>query len=208
MLQMARDLKPSIVRFGGNFTSGYHWRDGIGPREKRVSELNLAWGIPEYNTFGTDEFLRFCELIHAQPQIALNLGTGTPEEAADWVKYVNEHWADKRGGLLVGTGQRTVGQLEYRLSNARADRRTHAPLQRGCAKGGPQCPPHSDGSGSRPLSGMERRAARQSAGNFQLSFHAFCGDAPTAVQLETRQTTSSLRPPLPCRSAWAGNLTR
>ncbi len=42
MLQMARDLKPSIVRFGGNFTSGYHWRDGIGPRDKRVSGLNLA----------------------------------------------------------------------------------------------------------------------------------------------------------------------
>ncbi len=109
MLQMARDLKPSIVRFGGNFTSGYHWRDGIGPRDKRVSELNLAWGIPEYNTFGTDEFLRFCELIHAQPQIALNLGTGTPEEAADWVKYVNEHWAEKRGGLLWELGNELWG---------------------------------------------------------------------------------------------------
>ena len=84
-LRLARDLKPSVVRFGGNFTSGYHWRDGIGPMDKRVGRLNLAWGIPEYNTFGTDEFLRFCEVVHAQPQIALNLGTGTPEEAADWV---------------------------------------------------------------------------------------------------------------------------
>jgi len=109
MLQMARDLKPSIVRFGGNFTSGYHWRDGIGPRDQRVSELNLAWGIPEYNTFGTDEFLRFCELVHAQPQIALNLGTGTPEEAADWVKYVDEHWAEKRGGLLWELGNELWG---------------------------------------------------------------------------------------------------
>jgi len=109
VIQMARDSKPSVVRFGGNFTSGYHWRDGIGPRDKRVGRLNLAWGIPEYNTFGTDEFLRFCELVHAEPQIALNLGTGTPEEAADWVKYVDEHWGNKHGGLLWELGNELWG---------------------------------------------------------------------------------------------------
>ena len=109
VIRMARDLKPSVVRFGGNFTSGYHWRDGIGPRDKRVNMLNLAWGIPEYNTFGTDEFLRFCELVNAQPQIALNLGSGTPEEAADWVRYVDEHWGDKKGGLLWELGNELWG---------------------------------------------------------------------------------------------------
>lgn len=109
VIQMARDSKPSVVRFGGNFTSGYHWRDGIGPRDKRVGRLNLAWGIPEYNTFGTDEFIRFCELVHAEPQIALNLGTGTPEEAADWVKYVDEHWGNKHGGLLWELGNELWG---------------------------------------------------------------------------------------------------
>ena len=109
VVAMARDLKPSVVRFGGNFTSGYHWREGIGPRDKRVSEINLAWGIPEYNTFGTDEFLRFCELVHARPQIALNLGTGTPEEAADWVKYVDDKWGDKRGGQLWELGNELWG---------------------------------------------------------------------------------------------------
>jgi alpha-L-arabinofuranosidase len=109
MIAMARDLKPSVVRFGGNFTSGYHWQDGIGSRDKRVGRVNLAWGIPEYNTFGTDEFLRFCELVHAQPQIALNLGTGTPQEAADWVKYVDDHWGDKQGGLLWELGNELWG---------------------------------------------------------------------------------------------------
>lgn len=109
VLELARELKSPIVRFGGNFTSGYHWRDGIGPRDKRVSMLNLAWGIPEYNIFGTDEFLRFCELIGAQPQIALNLGTGTPEEAAGWVKYVNEHWKGQHGGLLWELGNELWG---------------------------------------------------------------------------------------------------
>jgi alpha-N-arabinofuranosidase len=99
MVALAKEMKTPLVRFGGNFTSGYHWRDGIGPRDKRVSMLNIAWGIPEYNQFGTDEFLRFCELIGAQPQIALNLGSGTPEEAADWVRYVNEHWPTHKGLL-------------------------------------------------------------------------------------------------------------
>jgi alpha-L-arabinofuranosidase len=109
VLQMARDLHSPLARFGGNFTSSYHWRDGVGPLDKRVSMLNLAWGIPEYNTFGTDEFLRFCQLIGAQPQIALNLGSGTPEEAADWVRYVNEHWGDHRGGLLWEMGNELWG---------------------------------------------------------------------------------------------------
>jgi alpha-N-arabinofuranosidase len=90
-VRMAKEMHTPLVRFGGNFTSGYHWKDGIGPEDKRVSMLNIAWGIPEYDTFGTDEFLNFCKLIGAEPQIAVNLGSGTAQEAADWVKYVNEH---------------------------------------------------------------------------------------------------------------------
>jgi len=112
MIAMSRDLKTPIVRFGGNFTSAYHWRDGVGPRDQRVSMLNAAWGIPEYNQFGTDEFLRFCQLIGADPQIALNLGTGTPQEAADWVQYVNAHWADHSGGLLWELGNELWGDFQ------------------------------------------------------------------------------------------------
>jgi len=112
MVAMARAMKSPIVRFGGNFTSAYHWRDGIGPLDKRMSMLNVTWGIPEYNQFGTDEFLRFCELVGAQPQIALNLGTGTPEEAAEWVQYVNAHWADKSGGLLWELGNELWGNFQ------------------------------------------------------------------------------------------------
>lgn len=109
VVQMARELETPLVRFGGNFTSSYHWKNGIGPRDQRRSQSNLAWNIPEYNTFGTDEFLRFCKLIGAQPQIALNLGSGTPEEAAEWVKYVNHHWGDKKGGLLWELGNELWG---------------------------------------------------------------------------------------------------
>lgn len=112
VIAMARDLDSPLIRFGGNFTSAYDWRDGIGPRDKRVSKLNVSWGIPEYNTFGTDEFLEFCKLIHAQPQIALNLGTGTPQDAAAWVKYVDQHWGNHKGGLLWELGNELWGDFQ------------------------------------------------------------------------------------------------
>jgi alpha-N-arabinofuranosidase len=112
VIAMARDLHSPLIRFGGNFTSAYDWRDGIGPRDKRVSKLNVSWGIPEYNTFGTDEFLEFCKLIHAEPQIALNLGTGTPQDAAAWVKYVDQHWGNHKGGLLWELGNELWGDFQ------------------------------------------------------------------------------------------------
>jgi len=86
--------------------------------------LNTAWGIPEYNQFGTDELLRFCELVGAEPQIALNLGTGTPAEAADWALYVNQHWRNKSGGLLWELGNELWGdfQVGYPTLEKVADR--------------------------------------------------------------------------------------
>ncbi len=112
VVAMARELDSPIVRFGGNFTSAYNWRDGIGPEDKRVSVENVSWGIPEYNTFGTDEFLDFCKLIHASPQIALNLGTSTPAEQAAWVRYVDQHWNDGHGGLLWEMGNELWGDFQ------------------------------------------------------------------------------------------------
>ena len=105
---MAKAMETPLVRFGGNFTSSYHWKNGIGERDKRVSMLNLAWGIPEYNTFGTDEFLHFCSLIGAEPQFALNLGSGTPQEAADWVRYIYAQW-HQRNGLTWELGNELWG---------------------------------------------------------------------------------------------------
>ena len=105
---MAKAMDTTLVRFGGNFTSSYNWRNGIGPRDKRISMMNLAWGIPEYNTFGTDEFLHFCSLIGAEPQFALNLGDGTPQDAADWVRYIDQHWHN-HSGLLWELGNELWG---------------------------------------------------------------------------------------------------
>lgn len=108
MVSLAKAMHTTVLRFGGNFTSAYHWLDGIGPRDKRVSMRNIAWGIPQYNQFGTDEFLQFCKLIGAEPQIALNLGSGTPKEAAAWVRYVDQHWAP-HSGLLWELGNELWG---------------------------------------------------------------------------------------------------
>ncbi|HXM99998.1 MAG TPA: alpha-L-arabinofuranosidase C-terminal domain-containing protein [Candidatus Dormibacteraeota bacterium] len=127
VIAMAKAMKTPIVRYGGNFTSAYNWRDGIGPRDKRVNMLNMSWGMPEYNTFGTDEFLRFCQLIGAQPQIALNLGTGTPQQAAEWVQYVNSRWGDKSGGLLWELGNELWGNFQVGYPTiGRAGARTKA----------------------------------------------------------------------------------
>lgn len=77
-----------ILRWpGGNFASGYHWRDGIGPRDERPRRLDLAFGAYDSNRFGTDEYLELCRLTGAEPFITVNMGSGTVEEACRWVEY-------------------------------------------------------------------------------------------------------------------------
>ena len=79
-----------IVRYpGGNFVSGYRWRDGVGPRDERPARLDLAWHALESNHFGTDEFIRFCRLLEAEPFLVVNCGDGDLREARDWLEYCN-----------------------------------------------------------------------------------------------------------------------
>lgn len=109
VVRMARAMDMTELRLGGNFSSYYHWRDGIGPLDKRVVMKNIAWGIPEYNNFGTDEFLKFCKLVHAEPQFDLNMGSGTPQEAAEWVKYIRAHY---QGPLILEMGNELYGKWQ------------------------------------------------------------------------------------------------
>jgi len=90
VLDAARQLKVTVLRWpGGNFSSNYHWKDGIGPRDKRPPRLEMAWGTVESNRFGTHEFLQYAEIMGTEPYICANLGTGTWEEAQQWVEYCN-----------------------------------------------------------------------------------------------------------------------
>jgi alpha-N-arabinofuranosidase len=86
---LAASRLPLLRWPGGNFVSGYHWEDGVGPLEQRPTKPNYAWGGVEPNLFGTDEFIAFCRAVGAEPMICLNAGSGTPEEAARWIEYCN-----------------------------------------------------------------------------------------------------------------------
>ena len=90
IIDALKALKVPLVRWpGGCFADTYHWRDGIGPKSNRPSTINAHWGGgTEDNSFGTHEFLEFCELIGAEAYINLNVGTGTVQEASDWIEYV------------------------------------------------------------------------------------------------------------------------
>ncbi len=85
-----RRLRMPLIRYpGGNFASGYHWRDGVGPVAERPARLDLAWHNIETNRFGTDEFIEFCRLVGTEPFLVVNCGDGDMREARDWVEYCN-----------------------------------------------------------------------------------------------------------------------
>jgi len=101
VIDATRGLGVTLLRWpGGNFVSGYNWKDGIGPRDQRPVRPEGAWGSVEPNTFGTDEFLRYCEKLKIEPYICINAGLGTIEDARNWVEYCNEkrdtYWAQQR----------------------------------------------------------------------------------------------------------------
>ncbi len=90
VIEKIKELSPPVLRWpGGNFASGYHWMDGIGPKENRPKKLELAWQTIESNRFGTDEFIELCRRIKSEPYICANLGWGSPEEATNWLEYCN-----------------------------------------------------------------------------------------------------------------------
>ena len=94
-------LRVPILRWpGGNFVSGYHWEDGVGGKDQRPRRFDTAWFAVEPNRFGANEFIEYCRRLRAEPYLCINLGTGTIEEAANWVEYCNgvenTHYANLR----------------------------------------------------------------------------------------------------------------
>lgn len=101
VLERIRDLHVSHIRYpGGNFVSGYDWKDGIGPKESRPRRLDLAWHTVESNRFGIDEFVDWSRKAGTKIMGAVNMGTGTPKDAAQLVEYCNypsgTAWSDLR----------------------------------------------------------------------------------------------------------------
>lgn len=101
VIELVKELGISIVRYpGGNFLSGYNWKDGVGNKESRHPRLDLAWHSLESNQFGLDEFMRWCEYSMVEPMMAVNLGTGNLKDALELLEYTNVEskslWADCR----------------------------------------------------------------------------------------------------------------
>ncbi|MHC4624723.1 MAG: alpha-L-arabinofuranosidase C-terminal domain-containing protein [Planctomycetota bacterium] len=89
-LKLLRELNAPVYRWpGGNFVSGYDWRDGVGERDKRPPRKNPAWTGVEHNDFGLDEFIVFCREVGAEPLIVVNSGFGDDHSASQEVEYVN-----------------------------------------------------------------------------------------------------------------------
>jgi hypothetical protein len=116
VLEAARELAPTMIRWGGCLSSFYRWREGVGPLERRVPMVNLLWGGVEPNLVGTHEFVDLCRRVDALPLLAVNFEsdgrerwahpptggprTAGPEEAADWVAYCND--PDNPGRIANG----------------------------------------------------------------------------------------------------------
>ncbi len=108
------ELQMTIMRYpGGNFASGYHWEDGVGPRDDRPTVRELAWQSIETNALGTDEFIKLCRKMSWEPMLAVNLGTGSPEEARNWVEYCNSAPGTQYADQRVGNGSKDPYGVKY-----------------------------------------------------------------------------------------------
>lgn len=116
VLEALKKLKVPVLRWpGGCFADTYHWKDAIGPKDKRKPISNTAWGnVREDNSFGTHEFLDFCEMIGAEPYLAINMGGGTVQEAVDWVQYVNHaNGSSYLTDMRLQNGRGTPWKVKY-----------------------------------------------------------------------------------------------
>jgi alpha-L-arabinofuranosidase len=114
VLKATGDLHVTLLRWpGGNFSSNYNWRDGIGPRDERPARLEMAWGTIESNRFGTHEFLTYCEMLKTEPYLCANFGTGTWDEAQQWVEYCNSSGETATTKLRRKNGRQEPWKVKY-----------------------------------------------------------------------------------------------
>ncbi len=110
-----KKLNIPVLRWpGGCFADEYHWRDGIGPRDKRPRRINTIWGgVIETNAFGTHEFLDLCEMIGADAYIGGNVGSGSPQEMMEWVEYITSDSDSALANLRRQNGREKPWKLAF-----------------------------------------------------------------------------------------------
>ncbi|MHC4889141.1 MAG: beta-L-arabinofuranosidase domain-containing protein, partial [Planctomycetota bacterium] len=113
-LKLLKELNAPMYRWpGGNFVSGYDWRDGIGDRDKRPPRTNPAWTGVEHNDFGFNEFIRFCRLVGAEPLVTVNTGFGDAYSAAAQLEYSNGSTDTLMGSLRAKNGELEPFNVRY-----------------------------------------------------------------------------------------------
>lgn len=115
VLEALRELHIPVLRWpGGCFADDYHWQDGIGPQENRTLISNNNWGgTMEDNSFGTHEFLDYCELLGTKPYVSGNVGSGTPEEMAKWVEYMTSNSSSTVANIRRANGRDKAWKVNY-----------------------------------------------------------------------------------------------
>lgn len=115
VLEALKAIKVPALRWpGGCFADTYHWKDGIGPKENRPSIINTNWGgVTEDNSFGTHEFLDFCELLGCDAYVNLNVGSGEVREAAEWVEYITSSNDSPMTKLRKQNGREDPWNVKY-----------------------------------------------------------------------------------------------
>lgn len=110
-----KNIRVPVLRWpGGCFADTYHWRDGVGPKEKRKKIVNTNWGgVVEDNSFGTHEFLDFCGQIGCEPYICGNVGSGTVREMSEWVEYLNSGGVSPMADLRRANGREAPWNVKY-----------------------------------------------------------------------------------------------
>ena len=113
--QALRQVKVPVIRWpGGCFADGYHWRDGIGPRDKRPRSINAAWGnAPDTNAFGTHEFMDFLDQIGARSFVSVNVGSGSVREADEWLRYMTAPAESSAGAERAANGHAAPWSVPY-----------------------------------------------------------------------------------------------
>ena len=108
-------LNLPVLRWpGGCFADEYHWRDGIGPREKRPAMINTHWGgVVEDNSFGTHEFMDLVEQLGTEAYITGNVGSGTPQEMMEWVEYMTSDAVSPMANLRRQNGREKAWRVPY-----------------------------------------------------------------------------------------------
>ena len=108
-------IRVPVLRWpGGCFADTYHWRDGVGPKERRKKIVNTNWGgVVEDNSFGTHEFLDFCGQIGCEPYICGNVGSGTVREMSEWVEYLNSGGVSPMADLRRANGREAPWNVKY-----------------------------------------------------------------------------------------------